>query len=187
MRTFVIIEAKMFQNLTQSKFSEQMKNQRRSILEPIKAKFHITDDRMFHVALVPAKLNFTDKEDYQILNWEFFLNSHNIDVEGSYFYSFLKYALANYERLVADGGSGTWGQASTVKEYMKGRQVYECVKNGQKIWVGRKKGSIAIIQDVKSGKWTSFDYSINDHKPEKGHKGNWISSKEFAEIVDSYG
>jgi hypothetical protein len=185
-RTFVVIEAKMFQNLSQDKFDEQVKNQRRSILNPLKNKYCIPDNLMFHVALVPSKLNLRDNNDYQVLNWEFFLDNHNLDVESSYFYCFLKYALDNYDHLVADSSSGTRSKASTVKGYMTGRCVYESVNSGQNIWIGRKGGPSVIAKDVENGKWSSFRYSTNDHKPPKGQEGNWISGEEFVDIVEKH-
>ena len=70
---------------------------------------------------------------------------------------------------------------------MTGRRVYESANTGEEIWIGRKGGRSVIAKDVENGRWSTFRYSTNDHKPTKGHKGNWISGEEFVEIVEKHG
>jgi hypothetical protein len=181
-KILVIIEAKMFQNLTQNEFSKQMKSQRNAVIKVLKKKFQLHDDEIFHIGLVPKELNFYDTLDYQIINWEI-LNCGDFKLKENYFYNFLRFALENYSTLVADKFTG---QASTVKGYIKGSKLYDMAKKGEVLWIGRKGGKSKIQNDVLKGIWRNKDYCWNDDKPSKGIKGNWISNDVFASIIDAY-
>ena len=60
-------------------------------------------------------------------------------------------------------------------------------KNNGIWWVGIEGGENAIIKDIKSIDWGNKKYNVNTVKPLAGRKGNWITSKKFAELVDKYG
>lgn len=181
-KIFVVIEAKMFLNLTQGAFSEQMKFQQNSIIKVLKKRFHLNDDEIFHVGLVPRKLNFLDTLDYQIINWEIF-NEGGFKLEGNYFYNFLRFAIDNYPALVSDKSSK---QASTVEGYMKGSELYTMAKNNEILWIGRMGGKLKIKSDVEQSDWKNRKYCWNKAKPSRGQKGNWISNDVFASIIDEY-
>ena len=53
-KTFVIIEGKMFENLNQDKLDIQMMAQRTAVIDVLRKKYKLDHDDMFHVALVPA-------------------------------------------------------------------------------------------------------------------------------------
>ena len=181
-KVFVIIEAKMFQNLNQNEFSRQMKSQRNVVIKALKKKFHLNDDKIFHIGLVPKELNFCDTIDYQIINWEIF-NFKTFKLRGNYSHNFLRFALENYSTLVADKSTK---QASTVKGYIKGSELYDMAKKGEILWIGRKGGKLSIQNDVSQGIWRNKNYCWNENKPSKGMQGNWISNDVFASIIDEY-
>lgn len=178
-RVFVIVEAKMFHDISDSSLSYQMNEQREAIIGPLKDAFNLRNDQIFHVALVPERSGLKGGKDYQIIYWEFFIKV--LDVASNYFHNYLKFALDNYPELVATGSPPPpYPQKS-------GRQIYEDGKSNGTLWVGRQGGAKAIIEDIKSGEWETCEYYVNQDKPSSGRKGNWITSKEFAELVDKYG
>jgi hypothetical protein len=178
-RVFIVIEAKMFANLTQADFNNQMAAQKSSVIDKLKDQYGLDNDRIFHVALTPEKLEFETTLDYQVINWEFFFDTKEIDLQGNYFANFLRFALDNYRDLVSDQ---PW-TASTVEKQMTGFEVYRDGIDQGKLWVGRKGGKRTIQEDVKRGIWKDKWYATNTQKPLDGQKGNWISSQEFAAIV----
>ena len=180
-KVFVIIEAKMFTNLTQNDFGKQIAAQKRAIIDILKRKYDLDDKQIFHIALTPTKLGFKTTIDYQVVNWEFLLDSEDIDLRDNYFANFLRFALEHYDRLVSDQ---SW-MASTVESQMPGFHVYANGVAENTLWVGRKGGKRTIEEDVKKGAWRYKLYAINTQKPQGGQRGNWISSREFAAIIDS--
>ena len=175
---FVIIEAKMFANLTQKQFNRQMRAQKYAILDILKETYQ--GCTLFHLALVPKKLGFQCTSDYQVLNWEFFLENKELNLQGNYFVSYLKYALKNYDKLVSKAG----GKASTVQDHKSGMTIYLDFKENKYYWVGRQGGIKTIEDDVRAGVWRNKLYGINIEKPSDGREGNWITSAEFADIVE---
>lgn len=180
-RMFVVIEAKMYANLTQNDFGKQMAAQKLAVIDPLKDKYGLNNAQIFRVALTPRRLGFKRTEDYQVINWEFLLDNEDIDLQGNYFAHFLRFALERYGELVCDQS----GMASTVERRIPGFDVYENGIGQKTLWVGRKGGKRIIEEDVKKGIWRDKLYAINTQKPQGGQKGNWISSHEFAAIVDS--
>ena len=175
---FVIIEAKMFANLTQNDFSRQMRAQKEAVIDILKKRYQ--GSRMFHVALVPSQLGFKDTPDYKVVNWQFFIDNRELSVQGNYFFAYLKFALENYSGLVSE----KYGKASTVRDELRGTKIYQDGKTGKTLWVGRNGGRSAIEEDVRKDVWRNKLYGTNTEKPKDGREGNWLSSVEFAEIVD---
>jgi hypothetical protein len=71
---------------------------------------------------------------------------------------------------------------------LTGEAIYEDGKSLANLWVGRQGCTKTIIEDIKSGEWRTRKYYVNPGKrPPRGRKENWITSKEFAELVDKYG
>jgi len=188
-RVFVIIEAKMFRNIYQSSLSSQMSKQKKAVIEPLRKTFLLGDNSIFHIALVPRKSGLKDGVDYQVINWEFFIDNEALNVKDNQFYNYLRFALDNYENLVEDKS----GQAKTVEGHVKGAGAYQRGSNGESFWMGRgkKKGNVStgregIIEEIKSNRWESEEYSINFTSLVPPTK-QWISVKEFIELVDKYG
>ncbi len=180
-KAVVVIEGKMFQNLSQTYFANQMKTQQQDIIEPLKERLALDDSQIFHVALVPEKLRFSNTADYQVINWEFFIDNKVLDVEDNYFYNSLRFAIENYDDLVSEHSA----EASTVEFEVSGQKVYsDGTSDTPSLWIGREGGRRTIEKDVEKGTWTGRVYCANTLNPEKGRKGNWLSSREFAEIVD---
>lgn len=177
-KVFVVIEAKMYTNLTQNDFGKQMAAQKLAVIDILKDKYNT---QVFHVALTPRRLGFKRTEDYQVINWEFLLDNEDIDLQDNYFANFLRFALERYDDLVCDQS----GMASTVERQIPGFDVYVNGIGPKTLWVGRKGGKSTIEEDVKKGIWRDKLYAINTQKPQGGQKGNWISSHEFAAIVDN--
>jgi len=175
---FVIIEAKMFANLTQNDFSRQMRAQKEAVIDILKQRYQ--DSRTFHVALVPSQLGFKGTLDYEVLNWQFFIDNKELNVQSNYFFAYLKFALENYSGLVSE----RYGKASTVRDELRGTEIYQDGKTGKTLWVGRNGGRSAIEEDVRKGIWRNRLYGTNTEEPKDGRKGNWLSSAEFAEIID---
>jgi len=171
---FVIVEAKMFQKLTQNVLNAQMRAQREAVMCKLQEKYEA--DRTFHVALLPRKLGFTDTADYTVLNWEFFIDNQQLDVQGNYFYPYLKFALARYEHLVS---------VAPVIEKVPGSVIYNDGNPEKRLWVGRRGGRTAIEGDVTTDGWRGKLYAINAGGPPTGGRaGNWLTSEEFARMVE---
>ena len=183
-RIFIIIEAKMFDKVSETKLIGQISDQRKAVIEPLKRTFQLEESQIFHIALVPGMsgLKLKGVEDFQIINWELFIDNEELDVESNYFYNYLKYALDKYQHHVSKHGP-----PSTVKFKRTGQEIYENGKNNGIWWVGIEGGENAIIKDIKSIDWGNKKYNVNTVKPLAGRKGNWITSKKFAELVDKYG
>jgi hypothetical protein len=180
-RVFIIIEAKMFENLTQDRFTLQMKAQRRAVIEPLKATFGVGEEQIFHLALVPRELGFQTTPDYQVINWEIFLDNKAF-ASDNHFFNYLCYALENMKRLQADPPF----ISSTVQFYLSGIQLVEDHKKYATLWIGRKGGVEAIRQDIKSGKWRRFEYSCNPENPSDGKRGQWIPVEDFIQLVKAH-
>ena len=180
-QVLVVIEGKMFANPTPNDFRKQMIAQRHAVIDVLKDQYGLDNARVFHIALTPEQLRFkTFEGEYQVINWEFFVDSEGIDLQGNYFSNFLRFALERYDELVSDQS----GMASTVEDEKPGFDIYKDGTSQKKLWVGRKGGKSTIEQDVKKGTWRDKLYCTNTLKPRDGQEGNWISSHEFAEIVD---
>ena len=183
-KALVVIEGKMFAKPTQNDFRKQMRAQRHAIIDILKSEYGLDNAEIFHIALTPKRLGLTTiPGEYQIINWEFFLDNEEIALQGNYFSNFLRFALEHYDQLVSDQS----GIASTVEDQKRGIQIYEMFKEGisrEEFWLGRKGGKLTIEEDVKNGTWRDRLYSTNTQKPLDGQKGNWINSGEFAQIVD---
>lgn len=171
---FIIVEAKMFQRLTQNAFNTQMRAQKDAVIDKLKDKYK--PDCIFHVALVPRQLGFEDTDDYTVINWQFFIDNERLDLRGNYFYPYLKFALANYQHLVS---------LASVIDRIPGSAIYNKGNPEERLWVGRREGRTAIQEDVRTGRWQKKLYAINSERPPKGGRaGNWVSSAEFAKIVE---
>jgi hypothetical protein len=179
-KVLVVIEAKMYANLTQNDFGKQMAAQKHAVIDVLMNEYCLDNAKVFHIALTPRQLGFKTTADYQVINWEFFLDNDDIDLQGNYFSNFLRFALERYDELVSDQS----GTASTVEDEKPGFDIYKDGTSQKELWVGRKGGKLTIEQDVKKGTWRDKLYCTNTQKPRDGQKGNWISSHEFAEIVD---
>jgi len=181
-RVFIIIEAKMFENLTQDKFNLQMKAQRKAVIEPLMAAFHVGEEQIFHLALLPRKLGFQSNPDYHIMHWETFLDDPGLATKNCCFINYLRYALENMDTLQGNAAF----RASTVTSHRLGAQIIEDYKNNATFWIGRKGGAEAIRKDIKSGKWRRFEYSCNSESPAEGKRGQWIPVKEFIQLVEAH-
>lgn len=188
-KVFIVIESKMFHNVSQTSLSSQISKQRKAVIDPLKQSFKLKDDQVFHVALVPRMSQCKDGKYFQVINWEFFIDngklnfddSGKINLQEKYFYNYLKFALDNYESLVATGPP----QPPYPK--IRGQQIYEDGKNNGNLWVGRQGGRKSIKEDVKDNEWRTRKYYVNpDKSPPRGRKENWITSKEFTELVGRY-
>lgn len=179
-RAFIFIEAKMFLKLTPNEFGQQMADQRFAVIDVLKKEYGLDDNHIFHIALTPKQLGFTKTDDYQVINWEFFIDNPDVDLQDNYFAHFLRFALERYDKLVCDQS----GMASTVEKQERGSVIYRDGIDHGKLYVGRKGGKSTIQEDVKKGIWKDKLYGINTQNPPDGQKGNWISSQEFAAIVD---
>lgn len=179
-KVFIVIEAKMFHNVSQTGLSSQISKQRKRVIEPLKKAFNLKENQVFHIALVPKESKLKSGKYYQVINWEVFIDNGEFDLKNNYFYNHLKFALDNYKELVSTG--------SPPPPYhrKKGQQIYEDGKNNVNYWVGRQGGKKRIIEDIKFNEWETYEYYVNQDKPPTGRKGNWITSKEFAELVDKY-
>ena len=180
-KVFLIIEAKMFHNISQTGLSSQISKQRKAVIEPLKKAFNLKENQVFHIALVP-------REYYQVINWEVFIDNGKFDLKNNCFCNYLKFALDNYKELVAKKS----GQAETVEGYMTGAKVYQKGSTGESFWVGRGKkdgkvigGKDGIIEEIKSNRWYIEKYPVNFTFLDPPTR-NWISSKEFIELVDRY-
>jgi len=180
LKLIVVIEAKMFQNYPQTEFDQQMDGQKNAIIRPIQEKIGLSNDQIFHIGLVPEKLGYKSRNDYQIINWEIF-NSDIFRTKGNFFINYLRFALNHYPFLVE---KRSMGKASTVKKEIKGTEIYKSAKNGDSFWVGRQGGKQKIEKDAKDGSWRKRKYSWNDVFPQNGIEGNWIAGKDFALIIE---
>jgi hypothetical protein len=183
-RVFVIIEAKMFRSIYQSSLSSQMSKQKAAVIEPLRKAFQLEDNDIFHIALVPKKSGLEDGTDYQVINWEFFIDNEALNVKDNDFYNYLRFALDNYKDLVENKP----GKVETVKDYKTVEEIYKNGKNNGNWWVGREGGEKTIIEDIETN-WKNHNkkYAMNTIKPSRGKRGNWITSIKFAELVDKYG
>lgn len=175
---FIIIEAKMFANPSKSEFNKQMRAQKHAILDILKQNY--PDCCIFHIALLPNRLDFQCNSDYQVVNWEFFIDNKGLNLQDNYFANYLKYALENYRELVSEA----WGKASTVQDQKRGRVIYDEAKENKHYWVGRQGGGTSIEEDVRKKVWKNKIYGTNYNKPAEGREGNWLTSTEFADIID---
>ncbi len=172
---FVVIEAKMFQRLTQDVFNTQMRAQKEAVINRLEEQHH--PERVFHVALLPSKLGFRDTDEYTVVNWEFFVDNRALDLRGNHFYPYLKFALQHYNDLRS---------VASVIHRVPGSAIYNERNPDRNLWVGRSGGRDVIEEDVRSGKWKRILYAVSSGEgpPRGGRKGNWLTSEEFAEIVE---
>ncbi len=172
---FVVIEAKMFQRLTQQVLNAQMRAQKEAVIDRLEERY--SPDHIFHVALLPSKLGFRHTDDYTVVDWEFFLGNRSLDVRGNYFYPYLKFALRNYKALRS--------KASVIHR-IPGSAIYNEGNPDRNLWVGRSGGRDVIEEDLRSGRWKRLLYAVSSGEgpPKGGRKGNWLTSEEFAEIVE---
>lgn len=178
-RLFVIVEAKMFSNISEEEFAGQVAAQKRAVNDILNEHYGLNEGQIFHIALVPEGLGLKSTTEYQVITWEFLL-SDAMDLDQNYFANYLRFALKNYSDLVS---SSSWGTASTVESNMTGLQICERHEAGEDFWVGRQGGAAKIREDAGNGKWKNFKYSINSQKPKDGRTGNWITISEFESIV----
>ncbi len=99
LKVFVVIEAKMFANPTLSDFNSQMQDQKKTVVDTLEKAYQPHD--IFHVALLPRQLGFSDTANYNVINWQFFLNNPELDLQDNYFFPYLQFALENYDKLVS--------------------------------------------------------------------------------------
>jgi hypothetical protein len=180
-RQFIIIEAKMFRYITQNKFDKEMQRQRQAVIEALIRHYHLSESQFFHLALIPEKLGFIDRDDYQVINWEFFCN-YEKQLKDNYFYKFLILALRYYDDLV----EGTNKKGSTYIGQKRGEVIYDDGHGEKEFWVGISGGEGTIKKHIEEKLWKNKWYCYNITKPEGGQKGNWMSSERFAQIVDEY-
>ncbi|MGD0598154.1 MAG: hypothetical protein ABSA64_11625 [Sedimentisphaerales bacterium] len=180
-KIFIVIEAKMFDKVSEARLIGQISDQRVAVIEPLKETFQLAESQIFHIALVPETSGLIGGKDFQVINWEFFVRNKALDVASNYFYNYLKYALDKYQYLVSKHGS-----PSTVKFKKTGQEVYENGKNNGSWWVGIDGGENTVIENIKNIDWRNKKYNVNTIKPLDGRKGNWITSIKFAELVDKY-
>ena len=171
---FVVIEAKMFQRLTQDVFNTQMRAQKEAVINRLEDQYH--PESIFHVALLPSTLGFQDTDDYTVVNWEFFVDNRALDVQANYFYPYLKFALRNYKALRS--------KVSAIHR-IPGSAIFNEGNPDTNLWVGRSGGKDVIQEDVRSGKWKRMLYAVSSGEgpPRGGRKGNWLRSEEFATVV----
>lgn len=181
-KVFIIIEAKMFAKVSQEELTKQIKKQKDIITVALKNE--LGGDKFYHLALVSEKLQIKDTAEYQVANWEFFIDNDDLDVQHNVFYNYLRFAIENYDKLVSITVGG--GPPSTVEFYMKGQALYELEEESQDFWIGRRGGEDKIIEDAKSSKWQKHKYCVNSIKPLKGKPGNWIPFVKFVELIDTY-
>lgn len=177
----VAIEGKVFAATSRGDMDHQMWRQADIVLHPFARECGLSENSVFHVALVPEKLGLADTPSYQVLNWEVFLRIDLFDVTDNHFYPYLQFALQNYERLV----SVRSGAPQTAQGKQTGEQIVKAVQAGNPVWVGRNGGEQAIRADVARGRWQSREYWVNQAKPPKGRPGNWLPGQRFLELVES--
>ena len=175
---FIVIEAKMFSNLSQNNFNLQMRAQKKSVIDVLYERYHCP---IFHVALVPSQLGFIGNSYYEIVNWQFFIDNKEINLEGNHFADYLRFALEHYNKLVSNRSR----KAETVQEEMSGAAIDRDGKMGIIYWVGRQGGRTSIEQDVRMGVWRKKLYGINAKNPRNGREGNWLTSIDFANIIST--
>jgi len=148
-KVFIIIEAKMFAKISQEDLTRQIRRQKKVVADELKKV--LGGEKFYHLALVPRKLPVNDTTEYQVVNWEFFINNKDLNVRDNLFYNYLKFALEKYDDHVSISAGG--GLPSTVEFYMKGQTLYELDVESSDFWVGRKGGEDKIKEDARSGKW----------------------------------
>jgi len=99
-KALVVIEGKMYANPTLNDFRKQMKDQKHAVIDAVKNEYGLDNTQVFHIALTPKQLRFETTDDYQVMNWEFFIDNEEINVQRNYFYNFLRFALKCYDELV---------------------------------------------------------------------------------------
>lgn len=181
-KVFVIVEAKMFSTIQSHELTEQIRRQKEIVSDVLREKYSLSSEDFYHLALLPEDSGIKGNGEYQVVYWEFFLSNEAVRSTDNLFYNYLRYALENYDELKSKGRA----IATTVEFYMKGAQLYELEKDNEDFWVGRNRGEIQIIEDIKSGKWRTHSYCMNTVKPVRGRPGNWISAERFDELVDMY-
>ena len=172
-KVFIIIEAKMFENTTTTKVSNQIKRQEKYVGEVLQNEFKLQTNQIFHIALVPKKLGISERKYFRVINWDIFLEDQFSNLTSCYFYNYLKFSLENYDDLV----SIRVGPDTT------GLEIYKLTKQGERFWVGREGGADSIDKDGKNGSWAIHEYYTNPAKPKSGRRGNWITNDEFVRII----
>ena len=181
LRVFIIIEAKMFSSVTQEELAQQIIRQKKYVANPIIKKFGLMQDDIFHIALLPRELNICSSYDFKVLNWELFFDEKNFECSDNIFYNYLHYAIDNYDKLVQ---ISPWILPPHVERFLTGQEIYNRGKENFDIWIGRKGGEATFVKDINTANWKKRKYCVSSEKPLKGLKGQWISGKEFAILVD---
>jgi hypothetical protein len=183
LKVFVIIEAKMFLNLSQKTLDIQMELQRKAIIEKLEKQYQPC--LTYHVALIPKQLGFSGTEKYDVIFWQIFTEKLARDLEDNYFFNYLKYALSKYRISVSDRSRS----ATTIQKQKSGLTIYtEYLEQEGKLgyWIGRENARKSIEEDPKSGSWIKRKYGINSNNPKDGRPGNWIHVTEFFDILNHY-
>jgi len=115
-KVFIIIEAKMFAKVSQEDLRRQILRQKKYVGNILKEEFLLEDKDFYYLALVPKGLGIGSTTEYQVVNWEFFIDNEHLDVQDNLFYNYLKSALKNYKKLVSDSAGGgqptSWAYAA---------------------------------------------------------------------------
>jgi len=176
-KTFIIIEAKMFENTTTSKISNQIRNQKKFVGEVLKNEFKLQNSQVIHIALLPRNSGVSEGNNFQVIYWDEFLEGQFPDLlEDCFFYNYLKFGLDNYDDLVS----------VNVGPDTVGLEIYKLAKQGNRFWVGRDGGADKIDEDGANGTWKTRVYFTYQNKPKGGRKDNWITSEQFVMIMDKY-
>lgn len=173
----------MFAKVQQNELTEQIRRQQRVITDQFRKR--LGGEKYYHLALIPEKWEMKNTTEYQVINWEFFIDNNDLNVQDNCFYNYLRFALENYDELVSISAGG--GLASTVELKIKGLAIPEFYDENPDFWVGRQGGEKKIIEDIESSKRKKHKYCMNSSKPSKGQPCNWITLQRFIELIDEYG
>ena len=103
----------MFAKVQQNELTEQIRRQQRVITDQFRKR--LGGEKYYHLALIPEKWEMKNTTEYQVINWEFFIDNNDLNVQDNFFYNYLRFALENYDELVsisAGGGLASEGDMS---------------------------------------------------------------------------
>jgi len=182
-KVFIIIEAKMFAKVSQEDLRKQILRQKKYVGNILKEEFLLEDKNFYYLALVPRDLNVTSTSEFQVINWENFIENPKFKIADNLFFNYLRCALKNYKDLVQV-------KCSSLPPHVEGQklgvEVYESGKTKEDFWVGRQGGKKSFVDDIKNDDWADRRYYFGFNIPEAIRIRQWISCEEFADLVDRY-
>ncbi len=182
-KILVALEAKMYVRPSAGQLQEQMQKQK-PILDCICESLKISQEGLYHLALIPDTLFKGFKGDFTepVITWELIRDAYKENFPDDYFLEMLNQALKRYDDLVSEGVQ----YGKNCEQKITGKEIKTQFERGgfrMKI-MGRDRGLSGqkLENDIISGRWEKQLYESSSS--EVLHNRNWFPIGEFIDRID---